>query len=315
MSNQYPSQQLQGTTVWLHILHMNLKATSEHMSQFLSGCEGNLPSSPMIQQPQTAVGYSSLPNPGFTHQNFNQSQGHYAYPYASRPIHTPAQPPQLIPPLAWLVTPSFPPLSDLTSSTNVRSMTGGEPSALPYQQTVDIKQPAVSSASSMNTHGQSIFCGASTLLKSSQSTQCTKSNQGMKGKQRQVSAIEQADPNIAVNRSNSTPNSAKHIFTPGVPQKGGDILLPGFSQPEVGDTLEDLLNDKRFILTAMNIYGLGLVLSNEMFLINTMREEGSGDMRNQQHRLNVINQAAVCLCYSHKCRGDGTANLHTLKHS
>jgi hypothetical protein len=315
MSNQYPSQQLQGTTVWPHILHMDLEAASEHMSQFLSGCEGDLPSSPTIQQPQTAVGYGSLPNPGFAHQNFDQPQGHYAYPCPSHPIRTPAQPPQLIPPSAWLVTPSFPPLSDLTSSTDDGSMTGGEPSALPYQQTVDIEQPAVSSASSMNTRGRSIFRGAGTSLKSSRSTRRTKSNQGVKGKQRQVGAIEQADPNIAVNRSDSTPNSAKHIFTPGVPRKGGDILLPGFSQPEVGDTLEDLLNDKRFIPTAVNIYGLGLVLSNEMFLVNTTREEGSGDTRNQQRGLNAIDRAAVRLCYSRKCRGDGTANLHTLKHS
>jgi hypothetical protein len=101
----------------------------------------------------------------------------------------------------------------------------------------------------------------------------------------------------------------QHILTPGLPQQGGDISLP-YSQSRMGVTLENLLNDKRFLPTAVNIYTLELVLSNEMFLVNTSREEGSGATRNQQLGLNAIDRAAIRLCYSRECRGDRQRSTH-----
>jgi hypothetical protein len=262
---------------------------------------------------QSATDYGSLPDPAFAHQDFDQTLGDYTYLSRSYPIQAPAQPAQLIPPLAWLGTSSFPPPSDLASSADGASTTGGESSAQSYQQTVDTDHPAGSYAGSLNTRGRSKIRGAGAVLKSSRSTRRTKSNQGTRGNPRQVSATEHAS--IPASHSDSTPNSARHILTPGLPRQGGDISLPGYSQSEMADTLVALLNDKRFMPTAVNIHALDLVLSNNMFLVNTPREEGSGETRNQQRGLDAIDRAAIRLCYSRECRGDGTAKIHTLKPS
>jgi hypothetical protein len=248
---------------------------SRYMDQFFSDGEGDLHSGSVMQPQsamdyaqsamdytQSAMDYGSLPNPAFAHQNFDQNLGDYTYLSTSHPIHTPAQPAQLILPSAWLGMSSFPPPSDLASSADGTSTTGGESSTLSYQQTVDTDHPV----GSFNTRGRSRIRGASALLKSSQSARRTKSNQATKGNLRQVSATEQAS--ILASHSDNTPNSTKHILTLGLPQQGGDISLP-YSQSRMGVTLENLLNDKRFLPTAVNIYTLELVLSNEMFLINT----------------------------------------------
>jgi len=117
------------------------------------------------QQFQGTTGYNFLPNSTFAYQpeDFNQPDD-YTYLSMSYPTQTLAQPAQLVAPSAWLGISSFPPLSDLALSADDASITGGESS---YQQAINTGHPAISSAGSFNTHGQSIFHGASVLLKSS----------------------------------------------------------------------------------------------------------------------------------------------------
>jgi hypothetical protein len=71
--------------------------------------------------------------------------------------------------------------------------------------------------------------------------------------------------------------------------------------------VEALESDKQVFCTAVNIYMLELLQSQEIFLINT---QDGGETLNQKQAEEAIDQAMIHLCYSCECYIYGMARIH-----